>query len=680
MNHPRVLSLLGSALLLAGAATPAPQEKTEAAKPAAAEKANAYYHFAMGHLYAELAGAYGIRGEYFNKAVEHLKSALKIDPTNDYILETLTELYVASNQLRAAVQEAEEMLKKNPDHLPARRMLGRIYTRLIGDPQQGQIQEEMVKRAIEQYQIVTAKDPSDLDSWLTLGRLYRVTRNSVQAEKSFRRVLEADPENEDALTGLAMVYSDVGDTQSVVAMLKKVVDKAPTLRTLLALANAYEQMRDYASAAQVLKQANQLNSANPQIKRALAQNLLYADQADQALELYQQLVRDEPRDAQAHLRIAEIYRSKRDFAQARAALNKARELESDSLEARYEEVNLLESEGKFEEAIAVLRSILEETAKSEYQPPEKANRAMFLERLGYLQRSARDVAGAVATFRALGQLGPEYASRGAVQVIETYRQAKEFKQAEQEAAAAVRQFPKDRVVQVVYANLLADTGKVDEAAAQVRGLLKGDGDREVYLTLAQIYEKGKRFRDMQKALEDAEKLSKSSGEIEAVLFMRGAMFEKMKNYDAAEREFRKVIEANPKNAGALNYLGYMFADRGVKLEEAKSLIERALEIDPGNGAYLDSLGWAYYRLNNLEAAEKYLRLALEQTHGDPTVHDHLGDVLIAQGKVEEAIQQWQKSLHEWQRNSQAESDPAEVAKVSKKLEGARVRLARESKR
>ncbi len=268
----------------------------------------------------------------------------------------------------------------------------------------------------------------------------------------------------------------------------------------------------------------------------------------------------------------------------------------------------------------------------------------------------------------------------AVQVIETYRQAKEFKQAEQEAAAAVRQFPKDRVVQVVYANLLADTGKVDEAAAQVRGLLKGDGDREVYLTLAQIYEKGKRFRDMQTALEDAEKLSKSPGEIEAVLFMRGAMFEKMKNYDAAEREFRKVIEANPKNAGALNYLGYMFADRGVKLEEAKNLIERALEIDPDNGAYLDSLGWVYYRLNNLEAAEKYLRLALEQTHGDPTVHDHLGDVLIAQGKVEEAIQQWQKSLHEWQRSSQAESDPAEVAKVSKKLEGARVRLARESKR
>ncbi len=414
MNHPRVLSLLGSALLLAGAA--APQERPEAAKPAAADKANAYYHFAMGHLYAELAGAYGIRGEYFNKAVEHLKSALKIDPTNDYILETLTELYVASNQLRAAVQEAEDMLKKNPDHLPARRMLGRIYTRLIGDPQQGQIQEEMVKRAIEQYQIVTAKDPSDLDSWLTLGRLYRVTRNSVQAEKAFRRVLEADPENEDALTGLAMVYSDVGDTQSVVAMLKKVVDKAPTLRTLLALANAYEQMRDYASAAQVLKRANQLNNANPQIKRALAQNLLYSDQADEALELYRQLIADEPRDTQSHLRIAEIYRGKRDFAQARAALNKARELEPDSLEARYEEVNLLESEGKFDEAIAVLRGILEETAKNEYQPPEKANRAMFLERLGYLQRSARDAAGAVETFRALGQLGPEYASRGAVPV------------------------------------------------------------------------------------------------------------------------------------------------------------------------------------------------------------------------------------------------------------------------
>lgn len=632
----------------------------------------------MGHLYSELAGAYGIRGEYFNKAIDHLKTALKLDPNNDYILETLTDLYVASNQLRAAVSEAEALLAKNPDNLQARRMLGRIYTRLIGDPQQGQIQEEMLKRAIEQYQIVTGKDPKDIDSWVTLGRLYRVSRNSVQAESAFRKALEAEPENEEALTGLAMVYSDVGDTKNVVDMLKKV--KTPSLRILLAMANAYEQMRDYSSAAQVLRQALQSNQQNPQIKRALAQNLYNSDKSDEALKLYQDVIESDPKDAQSHLRVAEIYRSKRDFTRARASLDKAIEVEPDSLEARYEKVNLLEAEGKIDQAIAAMKSMLKDTEKSEYQPPEKVNRATFLERLGFLQRSARDYAGAASTFRSLSSLGTDFGPRSAVHVVDTYRLAKDFKKAEEEATAALKQYPKDRMVTVVRANLLADIGRVDEGAASIKSLLKGEGDREVYLTLAQVYEKGKRFADMQKALESAEKLSSSKAEVEAVQFMRGAMFEKMKNFEAAEGEFRKVIGSNPKNAGALNYLGYMFADRGVKLEEARQLIQRAVDLEPDNGAYLDSLGWVHFRLNNLDDAERYLRRAIEQTSGDPTVHDHLGDVLLARGKIRDAIQQWQTSLVEWERNSKSESDPTEIAKVNRKLEGARVRLARENKR
>ncbi len=666
-------------LVLGGATLAAfGQESAAPAKSPAVDKANAYYHFSMGHLYSELAGAYGIRGEYFNKAIDHLKTALKLEPNNDYILETLTDLYVASNQLRAAVSEAEALLAKNPDNLQARRMLGRIYTRLIGDPQQGQIQEEMLKKAIEQYQMVTSKEPKDIDSWITLGRLYRVSRNSVQAESAFRKALESEPENEEALTGLAMVYSDVGDTKNVIDMLKKV--KTPSLRILLAMANAYEQMRDYSSAAQVLRQALQMNQQNPQIKRALAQNLFNSDKPDEALKLYQDVIESDPKDAQSHLRMAEIYRSKRDFAQARTSLDKALAVEADSLEARYEQVNLLETEGKIDQAITAMKSILKDTEKSDYQPPEKVNRATFLERLGFLQRAARDYAGAVSTFRSLSQLGPDFGPRAAVHVVDSYRLSKDFKKADEESAAALKQYPKDRMVTVVRANLLADNGRVDEGSALIKGLLKGEGDREVYLTLAQVYEKGKRFADMQKALDSAEKISSSKAEVEAVQFMRGAMFEKMKNFEAAEGEFRKVIGSNPKNAGALNYLGYMFADRGVKLEEARQLIQRAVDLDPDNGAYLDSLGWVHFRLNNLDDAEKFLRRAIQQTAGDPTVHDHLGDVLLARGKIRDAIQQWQTSLSEWERNSKSESDPAEVAKVNKKLEGARVRLARETKR
>ncbi len=104
------------------------------------------------------------------------------------------------------------------------------------------------------------------------------------------------------------------------------------------------------------------------------------------------------------------------------------------------------------------------------------------------------------------------------------------------------------LVRSVHASLLADMGKTDQALAETRKLLDGKNDREVYLSLAQIYDKAKNFAEMGKMLDSAEKLSKSNEDKESVLFSRGAMYERMKNYPAAEAEFRKVLAINPDNA------------------------------------------------------------------------------------------------------------------------------------
>jgi tetratricopeptide (TPR) repeat protein len=650
-----------------------------AATPAgASDKAGAYYNFALAHYYAELSAAYGNRGDYYTKAIDYYKQALKLDPSANFLLEELTDLYVQGNQLKSAIAEAEDILKRTPDNLAARRMLGRIYTRSIGDPQQGKINEEMVRKSIEQYQIIAEKDPKDTESWLTLGRLQRVSQNSVEAEKAFKHALENDPNNEDALTGLAMVYHDVGDTKNYVEMLKRATDKAPNGSSLATLGAAYADMRDYASAVDVFKRALALKPDNIQIKSALAQSLLYSGKYDEALTAYTELAEADPKDAMTQLRISEIYRQKRVFDKARAALAKAKELDRDNLEIRYDEVGLLEAEGKTEEAITMLRGILDETAKKTYTPQETSSRAIFLERLAGLYRDAHQYPKAVDTLRQIAEMDPAAAPRVSANIVETYRAGKDFPAARAEADAAVKKYPKDRVVKVVHASLLADLGNVDEAAAEIRGLLNGDKDRETYIALAQIYEKGKNFAEMEKALDAAEKLSDRKQDKESIYFMRGAMYEKMKKFANAEAEFRKVLDVNAQNAGALNYLGYMLADRNVRLDEANDLIRKALELDPDNGAYLDSLGWVNYRLNKLDEAEQNLRQSIERINGDPTVHDHLGDVYLKQGKVKDAILQWQQSLKEWEKTPQSEADPAEVAKVTKKLEGARVRLARES--
>ena len=368
------------------------------------------------------------------------------------------------------------------------------------------------------------------------------------------------------------------------------------------------------------------------------------------------------------------------FTQARAALAKAKQLDSDSLEVRYDEVNLLDAEGKTAEAISTLKGILQETAKPSSSASEKSNRSMLLERLGIMLRNGGQYQPAVDAFRQIADLETDAGPRVAVQIVETWRAAHDMPRALQEADAALKKFPQERMVKMVHASVLADSGKVDAAAAEVKTLLKGDRDRDTQLALAQIWEKGKRFSEMQKALDEAEKLSTNNQDKETIYFMRGAMFERMKDHAQAEAQFRKVLELNPENASALNYLGYMFADRNERLDEAQKLVGRALELDPGNGAYLDSLAWVYYRQNKLPDAENLLIQALDKIGNDPTVHDHLGDVYFKQGKTREAINQWQASLKEYDASPASERDPAEVAKVKGKLEQAKVRLARETGR
>jgi tetratricopeptide (TPR) repeat protein len=665
-----------SVALACGGAASAQAQKPPAAHPPD-KHAAAYYNFAMGHMYAELAGAYGYRSDYVDKAIDHYRAALEADPGASAVSEELTDLYMQSGKLRDAVTMAEETLKANPDDVDARRMLGRIYSRLIGDPQQNRLSEPMLKKAIEQYEKVVAKEPDDTDSWLMLGRLHKIALDSLSSEKAYKKALELDPDNEFAISGLAQVYSDLGDTKAALEMWKKLAEKDPRPQALRALASAYEQAHDYKTAAQTLQRALEDSPKDTELKKNLAEDLLLAEQLDDALKLYQELAGADPRDSRIQVQLSRIYREKRDFAKAHAAQDRARELDPDNLDIKYNEVNLLETEGRTADAIARMKDLIAATTKKNYTPADQTNRGILFQQLGSLYRYNEQFPEAVQSFQKALEADPDSAARASAQIIDTWRQAKDFQKAEVEAQAALKKFPDDRAVKVVRASLLADMGRTDEAATVTRQLLDGKNDRETYVALAQIYDKGKRFKEEAEALDAAAKLAEDDDQKETVFFLRGAMYEKMKRLDAAEAEFRKVLTINPENASALNYLGYMLADRNLRLQEAHGFIAKALELEPNNGAYLDSLGWVNFRLGKLDDAEANLLAALARTGSDPTVHDHLGDVYLQKGKVREAIAQWEISLREWDRSAKAEFDPAEVAKVQKKLEGARVRQAKE---
>lgn len=635
-----------------------------------------YYNYAMGHLYADLAQTYGNRAEYLNKAIDFFKAAMKDDPSASFLAEEMSDLYIQAGRLREAVSESEAAIKANPSDLTARRILGRIFSRLVGDPQTRGLNEEMLKRATEQYTKITELDAGDADSWMMLGRLHKIGQNSVDAKIAYEKALALDPENVDALSGLALVLADVGDTAKAAELLKKVSEKSPNLRTLTALAQAYEQMRDFGMASETLRKALELQPENLDIKRDFANSLVMADKVDEALKTYEELVKEDAKDGLSYLRLSQIYRQRGQMDKAWEANNQAKRIDPNNIEIRYNEVNLNESQGKLAEAIAGLKEVLAQSLRGS-SAAEKNSRAMLLERLGLLYRNNDQPTEAVQQFTEMANLDKDLGARSAAQVIDTWRQAREFQKSVDASEEALKKYPNDRMIRLVRATSLAELGRGAEAVDDVKKMLDGKADRETHLQLAQLYDKTKNYVEMAKSLDAAEALSKSDEEKESVWFSRGAMFEKQKQFDEAEREFRKVLAVSPENPGALNYLGYMLADRNVRVAEAEKMIVKALEQDPNNGAYLDSLGWAQYRLGKYDEALTTLQRSAALVQKDSTIHDHLGDVYFKMNKLKEAIAAWQQSIKEWEAGAPSERESVDIAKVQKKLENAKAKVARE---
>ena len=167
-------------------------------------------------------------------------------------------------------------------------------------------------------------------------------------------------------------------------------------------------------------------------------------------------------------------------------------------------------------------------------------------------------------------------------------------------------------------------------------------DRSIHrYTYADFYRRARRFPEAEAALRRARELDPKNL---SVLFQLGAVLERAKRPDEAEAVFREALHLEPDSAAVLNYLGYMNADRNVHVEEALTMVQKAVALDPATPAYQDSLGWALYRLNRLETAEEAVRKALEKDADNAVILDHLGDILNKTGRVSEALQSWQRAL------------------------------------
>ena len=663
----------------------APAKAPAEAAPAPADRAVAYYHLALASTYEDEAIETN-RPEYVARAIDEFKTALNADPSSPQLNDGLADLYFHSGHMREAEATARGLLKSSPNDIEAHKLLGKIYLRRLSDASNAVSSASpsgnVLDQAIGEFERIVALQPKSVEDRMVLGQLYTVKHDAKRAEEEFKAAQDIEPDSEEVILNLARLYAESGDIQHAAKVIEDVpeADRSPKME--LALGAAFEQLKQAKNAIAAYQRADSLEPGDAHTLDELAQALLSDNQLDEALKQFKLLAAADPENAEALVHIGEIQRRQGKYEDALATVRKARKLDPTSLEAGYNEGLLLDVLGRFDEAAQTYEKILELPstfhANGAYTTDEKNNRGIFLDRLGTIYHEQNKTDQAIATYQKMIDLGGETALRGYQGQVDTYREAKMFDKAIEVSRKAAAADPKNRELKLMLASELADQGHADEGLVMAKGLLdNSDKDRVVWLAMGQMEIRLRRWKDAEDDFNKAAALTTKAEDRTYLVFLRGELAERQKHFEPAEQFFREALDLDPSSAITLNYYGYMLADKNSRLPEALKLIRKAVELEPMNGAYLDSLGWVYFKMGEYELAEENLRQAAERDQTDPTVHEHLGDLYEKTGRIRLAAAQWELSLAEFAKSAPADVEPGDVAKVQKKLESARVKLAKQ---
>jgi tetratricopeptide (TPR) repeat protein len=580
----------------------------------------------------------------------------------------MQKLFVVALLLIASASSASAQTKPAPDAAAG----GAYYEFMMG--LQFEIQGDG-PGATAAYLRAERLDPASAEIPAALAELYARLNRSADAIAAGERAVKASPSNPEANWILGSLYARMAEMPST---------REPDRRTYTARAIAS------------LEKANR--NAHPSMPTMLGRLYIADGQHDKAIAMLAPFVGDQPDQIEAVAMLAEAYQAADRDSDAIALLEKSVE---DAPELFSTLGQVYQDAGRWSDAVRAFAGAVDERPQS---LPLRSQWATALLNVGDAQR-AREVLEA-------GSAGSSRNQRALYLLAEAQRRTHDFAAAEVTARRLIgldaralggpRQLAQiffdqsehNKVVTLLEPIVTARLSAADAAD------LSSDTFRSTYFDLATAYEKLRQFDKAITMLRQARTLSPTDPLVEirlarsqqdagkgddavrtlqaalakfpkqsAVKLSLASTLERERKYSDAEAIFRQMIADDPKDANALNSFGYMLAERGQKLDEAVGFVQRALAIEPGNGAYLDSLGWAYYKQNRFEQAEAPLREAAMQLPTVSVIQDHLGDLLNKRGLFEEAITAWQKALD-------GDGDAISRTELDDKIKSARQKLGR----
>lgn len=620
------------------------------------------------------------------EAVSALRRAVELDPANPVPLAELAAAYTRGERFGEAVEVLAGAIARVPD--PARLLpaAGEAFIRAGAEGD-----EAAAGAARGLLGALAARNGTDPDFLLRLGNIYLAGKEPRAALEAYGQACRLAPERPEPYVRSAVVLLSLDRGDEAVAMVTAAVDRVDRPLELLGVLadmhvrRAAKQAQDDPKAARGEREAAisamrrileaapgndgvrfrlgellllqdrpkeaaaelaRIRTDDPQEKRRIASRLLAAGDAERAIANLAELAQEEPDNASLRYLLGELYERQDRKDEALAAYEQA-SLADPPEAAPFLKRAWLLSDSDPAAALAVLE---EGQARLPGDP-----RLVEMEALLYRRDGAFDKAA--AAYRVLQGLMREDEGGGADEaalladlatVLDRTGQSGEALDALAEAAGN-DVLALERFVQVSAA-LDEKHGGADSTRALLDALAERLPDEPAVHLFAGLYESfGDRYGAAIAAFEKAEAAASASGDpggrIRAPFyFWFGSACERDGQYDRAVGLLERCIELDPEHADALNYVAYMWAEKGRELDKALAYVRRALAVYPDSAAYLDTLGWVYYRQGRLEEALETLRTAAARQPDDPTIEDHLGDALARLGRDEEALAHWRRAF------------------------------------
>ncbi len=645
---------------LVALATPAISESPPPAPESAVEATN----LAAGAFRFAVAKSLAAEGSWA-EALAAYDEAEELAPDDPYIraehgllLARLSQSPLASGAGGAerAKREIDKARSLAPDDLDLLRIAGQVYLTLASRT------PAALDSAVEVLEAIRAKDPSDLQSLLPLGRIYLDRGEGKKASEVFSDLVKFVPNNRMA-AGL-LVESLLRSQQNAEAE-KALIDLLATdpesVDVRSTLADLQEHRGDIAAARQTLESAPESVRADPQLRRQRASVLYFSGELDGALTLVDDLLAEAKSAADAKSPKATDPSDAADQAADNLYLLRLRGMTLAALGRTPEAIEILDRlskdapadlpvalalarcldragrEGDAEKALLATGEALAKAGKKD----EAAEARLELVALLADAKAWARVTDVVRPLLADGAgVGREVRDRAILFAVD---------------AAAETQDPAAGLVllaslggaeggpslglQAKRAELLFRQGRDAEGRAEI-DKLEAAGPASAFAA-AQVYQRLERYRE---GIPILSRLTTAKPDLVAPWFLLGAALERTEDYERAVAAFRQALLLEPDFHSALNYLGYLWADRGENLDEALSLIRRAVALDPENGSYVDSLGWVRFRLKEYTEARGLLERAARLMPKDSAVQEHLGDLYKTTGDVERAREAYRRAL------------------------------------